>query len=146
MLNDTRMAQVTDNPDMAEGSSIHRDAKQQLHQYLRTYIQPLMRAGKPMDLKDILDHVKTRKPKLVQKLGVQQAYGSAASLIQAELRVDFSGILTWPCYNPLSLFIFSVGIVKRKHIFHFVLLTHAHIISAQLILLTIICNQVTVKT
>ena len=29
---------------MAEGSSIQQDAKQQL-QYLRTYIQPLMRAG-----------------------------------------------------------------------------------------------------
>jgi len=29
------MAQVTDNPDMADGSSIHQDAKQQLHQYIR---------------------------------------------------------------------------------------------------------------
>jgi len=66
------MAQVTDNPAMADGSSLHQDAKQQLHQYLRTYIQPLMRAGKPMGLKDILDHVKTRKPKLVQQLGTQQ--------------------------------------------------------------------------
>ena len=72
MLNDTRMAQVTDNPAMADGSSLHQDAKQQLHQYLRTYIQPLMRAGKPMDLKDILDHVNIRKPKLVQQLGTQQ--------------------------------------------------------------------------
>ena len=72
MLNDTRMAQVTDNPDMAEGSSIHRDAKQQLHQYLRTYIQPLLRAGKPLDLKDIQYHVTIRKPKLVQQLGTQQ--------------------------------------------------------------------------
>jgi len=36
------MAQVTDNPDMADGSSIHHNAKQQLHEY----IQPLMRAGK----------------------------------------------------------------------------------------------------
>ena len=66
------MAQVTDNPAMADGSSIHRDAKQQLHQYLRTYIQPLLRAGKPLDLKDILHHVNIRKPKLVQKLGKQQ--------------------------------------------------------------------------
>ena len=30
---------------------------QQLHQYLHTYIQPLLRAGKPLDLKDILYHV-----------------------------------------------------------------------------------------
>ena len=45
---------------MAEGSSIHQDAKQQLHQYLHTYIQLLLRAGKPLDLKDILDHVKIR--------------------------------------------------------------------------------------
>ena len=38
------LAQVTDNPAMADGSSLHQDAKQQLHQYLRTYIQPLLRA------------------------------------------------------------------------------------------------------
>ena len=57
---------------MADGSSIHREAKQQLHQYLRTYIQPLLRAGKPLDLKDILHHVTIRKPKLVQQLGKQQ--------------------------------------------------------------------------
>ena len=57
---------------MAEGSSIHQDAKQQLHQYLHTYIQPLLRAGKPLGLKDILDHVNIRKPKLVQQLGKQQ--------------------------------------------------------------------------
>jgi len=67
-----RMAQVTDNPAMAEGSSIHQEAKQQLHQYLRTNIQPLIRAGKPLDLKDILHHVNSRKPKLVQQLGKQQ--------------------------------------------------------------------------
>jgi predicted transcriptional regulator len=60
------MAQVTDNPAMADGSSIHQEAKQQLHQYLRTYIQPLIRAGKPLELKDILHHVTIRKPKLVQ--------------------------------------------------------------------------------
>jgi hypothetical protein len=47
------MAQVTNNPAMADGSSIHQEAKQQLHQYLRTYIQPLLKAGKPLDLKDI---------------------------------------------------------------------------------------------
>ena len=45
---------------------------QQLHQYLHTYIQPLLRAGKPLDLKDILHHVTIRKPKLVQQLGTQQ--------------------------------------------------------------------------
>ena len=72
MLNDTRMAQVTDNPAIADGSSIHQEAKQQLHSYLRTYIQPLVKAGKPLDLKDILHHVTIRKPKLVQKLGKQQ--------------------------------------------------------------------------
>jgi len=66
------MAQVTDNPAMTDGFSIHQEAKQQLHQYLRTYIQPLMRAGKPLDLKDILHHVTIRKPKLVQQLGKQQ--------------------------------------------------------------------------
>ena len=66
------MAQVTDNPTMADGSSIHQEAKQQLHSYLRTYVQPLMRAGKPMDLNDILHHVTIRKPKLVQHIGTQQ--------------------------------------------------------------------------
>ena len=66
------MAQVTDNPAMAEASSVHQQAKQQLHQYLRTYIQPLVKAGKPLDLKDILHHVTIRKPKLVQQLGTQQ--------------------------------------------------------------------------
>ena len=63
------MAQVTDNPAMADGSSLHQNAKQQLHQYIRTYIQPLLRAGKPLDLKDILHHVAIRKPKLVHQLG-----------------------------------------------------------------------------
>ena len=57
---------------MADGSSLHQDAKQQLHQYLRTYIELLLRAGKPLDLKDILHHVTIRKPKLVQQLGAQQ--------------------------------------------------------------------------
>ena len=57
---------------MADGSSVHHDAKQQLHQYLRTYVQPLMRAGKQLDLNHILDHVTIRKPKLVQQLGTQQ--------------------------------------------------------------------------
>ena len=66
------MAQVTDNPAMADGSSIHQDAKQQLHSYLRTNIQPLLKAGKPLDLKGVLHHVKTRKPKLVHQLGNQQ--------------------------------------------------------------------------
>ena len=66
------MAQVTNNPAMADGSSIHHDAKQQLHSYLRTNIQPLMQTGKPLDLKDILHRVAIRKPKLVQQLGKQQ--------------------------------------------------------------------------
>ena len=66
------MAQVTDNPAMADGSSIHQEAKQQLNSYLRNNIQPLVRAGKPLGLKDILDHVNIRKPKLVQQLGKQQ--------------------------------------------------------------------------
>jgi len=66
------MAQVTDNPAMADGSSIHNDAKQQLHQYLRTNIQPLMQTGKQLDLKDILHRVTIRKPKLVQQLDTQQ--------------------------------------------------------------------------
>jgi hypothetical protein len=66
------MAQVTDNPAMAEGSSLHQEAKQQLHQYLRTYIQPLLRAGKPLDLNDMLLQLNSRKPKLVQQLGKQQ--------------------------------------------------------------------------
>ncbi len=57
---------------MAEASPVHQQAKQQLHEYLRTYIQPLIRAGKQLDLKDILHHVNSRKPKLVQQLGNQQ--------------------------------------------------------------------------
>jgi len=66
------MAQVTDNPDIADGSSIHQEAKQQLHQYFRTYIRPLIRAGKQMDLKNMLYQVNSRKPRLVQQLGTQQ--------------------------------------------------------------------------
>ena len=66
------MAQVTDNPAIADGSSIHQEAKQQLHSYLRTNIQPLMQTGKPLDLNDILHRVNIRKPKLVQQLGTQQ--------------------------------------------------------------------------
>jgi len=66
------MAQVTDNPIIAEGSSFHQEAKQQLHSYLRTNIQPLMQTGKPLGLNDILHRVTRRKPKLVQQLGKQQ--------------------------------------------------------------------------
>ena len=66
------MAQVTDDSAMADGSSIHQEAKQQLHSYLRTHIQPLMQTGKPMGLHDIMHRVNIRKPKLVQKLGKQQ--------------------------------------------------------------------------
>ena len=70
---------------MADGSSIHQAAKQQLHQYLRTYIQPLMRAGKPLDLKDILHHVTIRKPKLVQQLGKQQVQHMVQILLESKL-------------------------------------------------------------
>ena len=66
------MAQVTDNPAIADGASIHQEAKQQLHSYLRTNIQPLLNSGKPLDLNDILHRVTIRKPKLVQQLGKQQ--------------------------------------------------------------------------
>ena len=66
------MAQVTDNPAVAEGSSFHQEAKQQLHSYLRTNIQPLLQTVKPLDVKDILHRVTIRKPKLVQQLGKQQ--------------------------------------------------------------------------
>ena len=66
------MAQVADNPAIAEGSSIHQEAKQQLHSYLRSNIQPLMQTGKPLDLNYILHRVNIRKPKLVQQLGTNQ--------------------------------------------------------------------------
>jgi len=79
------MAQVTDNPAMADGSSIHQEAKQQLHQYLHTYIQPLMRAGKQLDLKDIMHHVNIRKPKLVQQLGKQQVQSMVQMLLDEQL-------------------------------------------------------------
>jgi len=66
---------------MADGSSIHQEAKQQLHEYLRTYIQPLMRAGKPLDLKDILDYITIRKPKLAQQIGRQQVQHMVQQLL-----------------------------------------------------------------
>ena len=75
------MAQVTDNPALAEGSSLHQDAKQQLHNYLRTYILPLMRAGKQASWQDILLQVNSRKPKLVQQLGKQQVQHMAQMLL-----------------------------------------------------------------
>ena len=77
------MAQVTNNPAMAEGSSIHNDAKQQMHQYLHTYVQPLLRAGKPLELKDILHHVNIRKPKLAQQLGKQQVQNMAQLVLDS---------------------------------------------------------------
>jgi len=40
-----------------------------------------MRAGKPLDLKDILHHVTIRKPKLVQQLGKQQVQRMAQQLL-----------------------------------------------------------------
>ena len=75
------MAQVTNNPAMADGSSIHQEAKQQLHSYLRNNIQPLMQTGKPLELKDILHRVNIRKPKLVQQLGKQQVQNMAQMLL-----------------------------------------------------------------
>ena len=69
---------------MADGSSLHQDAKQQ-HQYLHTYVQPLLRAGKPLDLKDIQHHVKIRKPKLVQQLGTKQVQHMAQLLLDEQL-------------------------------------------------------------
>ena len=75
------MAQVTDNPAIAEGSSIHQDAKQQLHSYLRTNIQPLLNSGKPLDLKDILHRVNIRKPKLIQQMGKQQVQSMVQLLL-----------------------------------------------------------------
>ena len=75
------MAQVTDNPAIADGSSIHQEAKQQLHSYLRTNIQPLMQTGKPLNLKDILHRVNIRKPKLVQQLGNQQVQHMVQQLL-----------------------------------------------------------------
>ena len=66
------MAQVTDNPAMADGSSIHQEAKQQLLEYIRSYIQPLMRAGKQASWNNLLLQINRRKPKLVQQIGTQQ--------------------------------------------------------------------------
>ena len=75
------ISQVTDNPAVVEGASIHQDAKQQLHQYLRTNIQPLMQTGKPLDLKEIMHRVTIRKPKLVQQLGTKQVQHMAQLLL-----------------------------------------------------------------
>ena len=75
------MAQVTNNPDMADGSSIHQEAKQQLNSYLRNNIQPLMQTGKPLVLNEILHRVNIRKPKLVQQLGKQQVHHMAQMLL-----------------------------------------------------------------
>jgi len=66
------MAQVTNNLAIADGSSIHQEAKQQLHEYIRAYIQPLMRAGKQASCNDLLLQINRRKPKLVQQIGTQQ--------------------------------------------------------------------------
>ncbi len=74
-------AQVTDNPAMADGSSIHQEAKQQLHSYLRSDIQPLMQTGKPLELKEILHRVTIRKPKLVQQLGKKLVQNIAQMLL-----------------------------------------------------------------
>ena len=78
------MAQVTDNPAMADGSSIHQEAKQQLHEYLCTYIQPLIRAGKQASWHDILLQINSRKPKIVQQLGTQQVQNMAQLLLESK--------------------------------------------------------------
>ena len=66
---------------MADGSSFHQQAKQLLHSYLRTNIQPLMQIGRPLDLKEIMHRVNIRKPKLVQQLGNQQVQHMAQFLL-----------------------------------------------------------------
>ena len=76
------MAQVIDNPAITDGSSIHHDAKQQLHNYLHTNIQPLMQTGKPLDLKEILHRVTIRNPKLVQQLGTKQVQHMAQMILE----------------------------------------------------------------
>ena len=75
------MAQVTDNPAMAEGASIHQEAKHQLNSYLRTNIQPLMQTGKPLDLNEIMHRVTRKKPKLVQQLVKQKVQHMAQLLL-----------------------------------------------------------------
>ena len=54
-----------------------------MQNYIRTYIQPLLRAVKQLDLQDILHHV-TIKPKWVQQIGNQQL---------TYLRVDCDGTI-----------------------------------------------------
>ena len=75
------MAQVTNNPAIADGSSTHQEAKQQLNSYLRNSIQPLMQTGKPLELKEIMHRVNIRKPKLVQQLGKQQVQNMVQMLL-----------------------------------------------------------------
>jgi hypothetical protein len=50
-------------------------------QYLRTYIQHLLRAGKQLELDHIPHHAKTRKPKLVQQVSNQQVQHMAQLLL-----------------------------------------------------------------
>ena len=81
------IAQVTDIPLLLP--SIHQQAKQQLHDYIRTYIQPLIRTGKQMNLNDILHHVTIRRPKLVQQLGNQQVHHMLSNLIEVNQLLSF---------------------------------------------------------
>jgi|AP82_1055514.scaffolds.fasta_scaffold132724_1 hypothetical protein len=67
----------------------------QLQNYIRTYIQPLLRAVKQLDLQDILHHV-TIKPKWVQQIGNQQL---------TYLRVDCDGTIL---NRKVSYIVFSV--------------------------------------
>ena len=80
------MAQVTDNPAIADGSSIHQQAKQQLNSYLRNNILPLMQTGKTMYLHDIMYRVNIRKPKLVQKLGKLQVQNNLQDILSLNQR------------------------------------------------------------
>ncbi len=48
------------NMAMADGSSIHHDVSQRIHDYIHTYILPLHRAGKVFNEKAILYRIKTR--------------------------------------------------------------------------------------
>ena len=78
---------------MADGSSIHQQAKQQRHQYLHTYIQPLIRAGKPMELQDILHHVTLRRPKIIQQIGHRVLTDILRNIIDFGQSVSFTLVL-----------------------------------------------------
>ena len=84
------MAQVTDNPALAAGYSIHHGAKQQLLEYIRAYIWPLICAGKQASWHDILLQINRRKPKLVQQIGTQQVQNILKQVINLKLVIAFA--------------------------------------------------------